>query len=492
MGHPDDAGGRETVARWSAVAAALVALGLLAVDAVHGVWCHDAGVYLMQAGLLAEGLRPYLDFQPFYPPLMQLIHAGPLRLGVDRLLLTVWLPVAWVAVIVGLGAGVLVCRGTPAWLAWLLASTYPLLCLDYEGNHVTLEHGVVAAGLLGVWLFGPPEVAGWRRYLLAGLACGLALLVKQVGLLLLLPYLAVARSPRHVGALAAGLAMPLLLLLGWLNFELGPVLESGALLARYAAQDSQGSLLLTLRHVWGALWFAPTLIEWELARSPAGVAFLGGSLLLALSLLMQQARLRRWQALMWVGGWLVVALTFHGLRFIRDYPHYTLNVWVTVVAVWAVALRGDVLRRPRRVLAGVAVATSAALALGALARPSYLWRWDTPSNLGAFIVPTAAELARLVPPNDPVVDNTDDQILLFLAHRRAANIDWKPPPIRPHDLDRFVPPGQPCWVLTHPEGDPMLYGRLRQALDRDPRYQFVWAWHSAYKDLVLYRRLPPP
>ena len=81
---------------WILVAAALL-VAVLAV--VFGPWDHDGGAYLLRGAYVADGLRPYIDYPSIYPPLVDLLTAGAVRLPLDRLPIAVLLPIAWIVAV---------------------------------------------------------------------------------------------------------------------------------------------------------------------------------------------------------------------------------------------------------------------------------------------------------------------------------------------------------------------------------------------------------
>jgi hypothetical protein len=466
------------------------ALALYCVDVVRGIWDHDAGFFLQQAALVAAGHRPYLDFAPFYPPLMAVLNAVPVWLGLDRYALVVGIPVAWTAAV---GLATVACArrlapGVPPLLAWLLGAGYALFAVEFGGNHVTLEHAVVLWGLVAVAWFGPPERARAGNFAAAGLACGLAVLSKQVALVLVLPFLLQVRRPVQGLAFAVGVLAPVVALVAWLGFDLRPLVGSATQLAGYAAHDASGGWWSFLRHFKAHVLALPVSVPAEFRRATLGVVAgvatgLAGTWVLGR---LREDRARR-QAV-WVATWLVAGGILLGTRLVKDFPHYTLNCWVPLVVTWLAFVDRYGTQRTMRAWAVTLLAGVALVALHAPWNPGYMTRFSHAGTLDTFLVPVATRVDRLIPRDAAVVDGQCENVLLFLARRVPANRDWALGPFGPNDVTRWVPPGRPCYVLTTAIGDPRSFASLQIALAEHPGYELLGTWQAVGRDVRLYRR----
>ncbi|MEB3222016.1 MAG: hypothetical protein VKS61_08050 [Candidatus Sericytochromatia bacterium] len=466
------------------------AVGLLCVDVVRGIWDHDAGFFLQQAAMVAAGLRPYVDFSPFYPPLMASVNALPIWLGIERYLLVTWLPIAWV---VAIGALTVACGrrlapGSSPLLTWFLAAGYPLLAVEFGGNHVTLEHAVVLCGLLALLAFGPPRRAGALAFAAAGFAGGLAVLSKQVGVLLLLPFAFQVRRGSHGASLLLGFAAPLFGLVAWLGFDGGPLLSSGAQLASYVSHDGTGGWWSILRHLKAQVLALPVSLPAEFRRATLGLVGLVGSITAGLWLL---GRLREDGARresVWVGSWLAVFGLLLATRLVKDFPHYTLNCWVPLVALWLAFLARYGPSRTFRLWGMTLGLGVGVVILHAPWNPAYTRRFEQPGTLETWILPLAAEVDRLVPAGAAVVDAQPENVVLFLARRLPANRDWSLGPFGIADVERWVPPGRPCYVLTTHIGDQGSLASMDIALRGSSRYRLEHEWKAPGRHIGLYRR----
>jgi hypothetical protein len=466
------------------------ALALYGIDVVRGIWDHDAGFFLQQAALVAAGHRPYLDFAPFYPPLMAVVNAVPIWLGLDRYALVVGLPVAWTAAVglVTVACARRLAPGAPPLLAWLLGAGYALFAVEFGGNHVTLEHAVVLWGLVAVACFGPPERARAGNFAAAGLACGLALLSKQVALVLLLPFLLQVRRPVQGLAFAAGVLAPLAALVAGLGFDLRPLLGSATQLAGYAAHDASGGWWSFLRHLKAHVLALPVSVPAEFRRATLGVVAGVASGLAGTWVLerLREDRARR-QAL-WVATWLVVGGILLATRLVKDFPHYTLNCWVPLVVAWLAFVDRYGPQRTLRAWGVTLVTGVAVVALHAPWNPGYTTRFGHVGTLDRFLVPIAADLGRLLPAEVPVVDVSEEQVLLFLARRLPANTDRTVGPYTAADVDRWVPDRRRCFYLTTPIGPADGYASMDTAVHQDPNVRLVREWREWGRHLRLHER----
>jgi len=451
----------------------LAALGLLSVDVLHGFWDHDSGFYLLHALFIAKGFRPYLDYVTIYPPLFGILNAGPVLLGIDRWALTVGLPILWAASISLLSLAWWR-RSAPGTGEWVVAAMFPLFCIEFGGNHLTLELGVIFFGLLALYGF---LAAGARAFFLAGVFLGCAFLVKQVGLLMFLPFALQIRSRRETLCLVGGSLVPVLPLLVWLDFDLGAVLRSARALGGYIDQATSNSL--------GQLgWGIIQVLSRELHRTPPGMAFLAGTLALGFLGTVSLAFRHDSRQAVWLGSWTVVALGYFAARAIQNFPHYTLNCWPAILVLVSVSWRVVSARvRHAVVWSSVLFSCLVLVSLGGRVtdiggRP-YFRRWEGPGQLDAFLRPVATELDALLPVGASVAQNgLEESILFFLTDRLPRNREW---PI--YDLPPLIE-GDAILFVDHAQGSASIRRGQIAALGYTQRR----IWESRWGSIILYAR----
>lgn len=449
---------------------------LALVDIFRGHWDHDGGYYLLQSALIAQGLRPFLDYTTLYPPGFGLIHALPVLLGIDRWLLVWLVPLVWI-VLTGLLTRLYWARIRPdshPLIGWTLGAAFALFCIDFGGNHVTLE--------LGIAFFGVAALVAFARtrgpdYLLVGACVGAAVLVKQPGVLLLLPFLTQCRSRGEAIRLLAGVCVPLLLCLAWLEFDVGRILQSHDALQGYLQQRTAPTMIGLAKR------FARVLLQDVLRRPPGIVLFAAVGLLTAGSLY-RAVRRREARRVAWLVSWSLVGLAYLGARAVNNFPHYTLNVWPAVVALLGATVPVLHARTVRGVAAAAALGTVLVFVLfpgrqhEIEGRP-YFMRWRNPGQLETALKPVSDELRRLLPDRMTVTQlGMEESVLFFLAGRLPMNIDWAG-----YDLASPI------------RGDAIVFTDYRQRTAAQRRQQIEQAgyvadrsWTSRWGTIELYRR----
>jgi hypothetical protein len=317
------------------VRALLLALAALAVGAalwLHAVWPLDASgaagydffkAYLPGAQAVAAGANPYhqlvqqtSDTQPgdtglhahgyVYPPLLAVVLALPLRLGLSPVALWLLWNLANVAAVLWMGRELTVAlRGRSDWAGSLAFAAATLLgavaTYDLSLGQADLLMAALVVGACGLWL---------RRNPWAGLVLGAAIAIKPTMALVLLVWL--WKGDWHAalrGALAAlALVVVPFLLLGWeaLRDYLTFFVQWNAFQANaeYINQSPYGMLLrlFTVNSSTRPLFVAPWLVQplrllvagaavaWWLRAVPRGrtvdAALAMGECLLALPLIL--------------------------------------------------------------------------------------------------------------------------------------------------------------------------------------------------------------
>lgn len=449
---------------------------LALIDIFRGFWDHDSGYYLLQSALIAQGLRPFLDYATLYPPGFGLLNAVPILLGIDRWLLVWLVPLAWI-VSIGLLTRLYWARihpDSPPVIGWTLAGSFALFSIEFGGNHVTLELGVVFFGLAALLAFvreqGPDD-------LLTGACIGAAVLVKQPAGLMLLPFLTQCDSGGRIVRLLAGFCAPLLLCLAWLKFDLDRILQSYGALQGYLQQRAP-STVIGLAKRFAQVWLQ------DVFRTPPGVALLAVVGLLTLVGLYHAMRQREVRRSAWLIAWSLVGLAYLGARAVNDFPHYALNAWPAVVALLGAALQVPRARAARAIVAAAVLCTSLVFVLFPaklhdLGGRPYFTRWSGPGKLESFLKPVSEELRRLLPNGMTVTQiGMEESILFFLAGRLPMNLDWAG-----YDLASPI------------RGDLIVFTDYRQWTAATRRQQIEQAgyiaersWTSQWGTIELYRR----
>jgi hypothetical protein len=385
--------------------AGILGMTLAAAWIVVGPWDHDAGYFLQRGADIARGLRPYVDYNTIYPPLVDIITAFAVRTDASRLFLTIALPFAWILANT-------IASGFLAWTitrsraaATLIGALFPLFTYENEGNHVTLEHGVALFTILALAAIASELTPLTpRRLALCGVCVGAAILSKQNGAVALLPVAAIVYSRRaelsrrEIGALFAGLVSLPLVILAWLGFNVTAIYRNVfGLLVNYAAASTP------LRH-GGWRWefvYAPWSAFLYVIAIVAGVAVM--------------VYVPRWRLL--AGAGLLAGIIQTLPRFIRDYRHYNINLWPFIVLLLALAAAQP--NENRR------VAVVAILLVFAPATTFWQLRHTFPSDSLLFraFVPAAQAVARVTPANGAVRQYGAEPIIEFLASRREDNVD---------------------------------------------------------------------
>ena len=383
---------------------ALVAVLATIADVVFGVWDHDHGYYLLRAVEVASGLKPYIDGGTIYPPLMEVLMAPLINTGIARIVLAVLIPVGWIlanALVTGL---LTYAASRDRGLSVLVGSFYPLFSLENGGNHLTLEHGVAFFGSLAFLCLVRPGALTPRWVAATAVFASCAMLVKQNGVIVYLPVaaffltrLAELRRAHVMAFLAGSLAVPLALFV-WLEGNAAAIYKNLVTRLGYYAADSNPAI------------FSMTA---ELSRAPHSVSIF---ILTAVAAVILMIRTSRWRLPVLAAA--VGAVIQFLPRFVRDYPHYTLNMWpfLALIVVLALVYLNETSARAIRVfLALFAVIGYLTVFLSG--------RWGAGAPLFTSFYPAAQIVANVTPPNALVRAYGAEPIIEFLASRRREALN---------------------------------------------------------------------
>lgn len=398
--------------RWPAILRGLllsVVLILLAVnvlDVIRGPWDHDGGYYLTRAAIVAAGYQPYLDYASIYPPLMELLHAIPVALGIDRYALAIALPLLWIVASSVMSAVLARRLGCGPNGSFAAAIGFLIMSIENGGNHVTLEHGVVFFSLLAMSILARPGAIGRAALFSCGAALAAAILTKQNGIVTALPIGVMLFERRRelsrasYASFLSGVAAPFVLLLAWLDFEVVRIANNVVeLLMAYASGGS---------HPMRSFY-------WEYFRSAPTALFL--VLVPAAGVVAIASRRHRLLAIVALAGAVVQFLP----RIVRDYSHYTINMWPFALLVLVLAAHSSADGMGR--LTRASIATGLAVSLLVMGLSQSVERWSKPGMLPSTFLPAAESLRRLSAPETRVRQYGSESIIEFLAGRLPGQFD---------------------------------------------------------------------
>ncbi len=395
-------------------------LFLILCDMFRGFWDHDGGFYLVQSLAIARGFRPFIDYPSLYPPLFNLLNAIPMYLGIDHAILLWALPLFWIGVI-GLLTALCWKKYSPqssVLTRWLIGGGFALFCIDFGGNHLTLELGVIFFALLSLWQYDPQKN---NSFFLIGCWVACAFLVKQMGVLLLLPFLTQLRTVQQGLLLWVGLMLPLLMCLAWLDFDVANLVANLALIKRYVNHTAPQGILFAMKQFFSVVMLT------ELRRSPPGMALFFVTYLMSGLVCVRLMKRRAIRECLWIAAWGVIGVIYFGMRAINNCPHYTLNCWASIVILLATATGLVELRIRQWIwISGLLFAVFFTFHhyhhVRDLQHNLYFSRWSHPNKLAAFIKPMSSDFNSLLP-NDATITQLgmEEFVVFFLIDRLPIN-----------------------------------------------------------------------
>jgi hypothetical protein len=397
-------------------------LGLATADIFWGFWDHDSGFYLNQSAMIASGLKPFVDFATIYPPLFNALNAIPMALGASHWTLVWAIPLFWISANSALTAIYLrraLPATYPAWSPWIAGGTFALFCIDSGGNHDTLEHGVVFFGIASLLAFRTQ----WPwRFLAVGALVACATLSKQVGILLLLPFLTQVRTRRELFELSLGFALPVMACAAWLQFDVDAVEGSSYLLGAYV----RGTDPFTL---WNLCKGLVAVFVSDFRRAPWIFFFSFALCAMGTLSAVRLARERDWRNAAWLCSWMLVAVLYFGARARNNYPHYTINCWPSVLVIIGAGshvLSRQVYSRVLRLALGLSIGFTVLLSarLHDIGGAPYFTRWEKGGRI-FFLRSVAEDIHRGAPVGASITHlGLEESVILFLAGRLPENKDW--------------------------------------------------------------------
>lgn len=424
-------------------------------DIIYGPWAHDSGYFLNISAWIATGLKPYLDFKLYYLPAMLTINALLISTGLDRVLLTILIPLLWI-IAIAVATEAMIFRWTcDRALSIAIGALYFVFCIENGGNHVTLEHGTVLFSCLALLFASRPQ--SWVSLMLGGASLALAFLSKQVAAITFFPFILLIwenhpRSMlRRIKWLAAGALVPLIAFLFWLHFDFHSLYSNFYLpFVGYVDHSAQFSLKF-LGYEWQRSVFSVTLVLTTF-----------GMILF---------RTIRAQSILEGLKWLSLGITIlvHFLtRGIRNYPHYGLNAWPFIALALGLSLHS----LPKRIqwkLAYIGLFGMLFLIHQVYHFKDYANRWAGRSILMDLWNPTAQEIENRTRPDQRIMALGDQDILLFLSRRL-------PQELRTDGTQDFKFIGNPS-ILYDPENQ-LAQKQREQLIQAGYQREFRKDWSS--------------
>lgn len=440
------------------------------VGVVLGEWQHDGGFYLLTSSFISKGFKPYVDFSLMYPPLVLIINSLPISLGFDRLAVALAIPMFWNTLNTLLTL-FLTRFLTGRWIpALLLAGFFPIISLESEGNGIFLEHAVVSFSLLG--LITACRVSRPIDFFWLGLTTICIVLSKQIGIVSLIPIIALcidrfSHMPdrKSLFFLLAGLGLPVLAILMWINFDFKEILNLWTNLYSYASTSP-------LSNDW-------SVFKKDLAERPLFVSlFLAMILFCTTNFVIE----KRFKKKMVMAAFMISAVIYILPRTLRDYGHYNLNTWPLIVGGILVSLQ-SFQNSPKKIrfLAGGMVAFSLFVTWPQIWKtPLDLSKWKRPNALLDIYYPASQYVKSTTTPADRILQFGEQPIIEFLSDRlpQKINLNWDDSYASYEDLGNIT-------VLVFNDGE----YEIAFAKDREARIERNRLLENNYK-LVFEKSLP--
>lgn len=371
------------------------------IDIYQGTWNHDSSYFLKRMYLLALGYKLYDPVPYMYTSLPIHIGSWLYAKGLSNITLTFAIP--FLVKMLNAVLTVVTCyffiKRLP--LALIFGAMYLIFNFENQGAHFTLEHSVVFFLLLVNLVLISMQRSGWLFGLL-GFLVGLGGISKQIGFIGILPVLAIIfdegvdRRKRCLWLIIGCLLAVVLFL----------CLEDWNFLAIKAQLFDYFRVNLKIHNEYSAKF-----LIYEPIRAPFST-FLFFIALASVAMLLQLEKNKKYQ----VVALLLTLGVLLGTRYIRDFPHYSLNLWPYLLLAQLIVLRRD------RRLVKWATFFFALASLIFLARELRKFNyfssdWQRPSVLLDLLIPAGQRVHQISQPNESVLQIGAEEIIEVVAER---------------------------------------------------------------------------
>lgn len=469
--------------KWVAVMGLLLAGVLVCwLHILYGYWDHDAGYFLAATTWIAQGYVPYVDYVWGYTPLMPILHVPLILVGIPRTAILVGSPLVWSLSIVAASFLLALSLSKDRIFALLIAALYFFFQLGNQGNHVTLEYGVIFFVLLALWLAN--EATSLKHFFLAGVFLALATLCKQIAPMYFLALFGLcAKKPgfltkRTQLTLALGFLVPFVVCFGWILLRpnaVAAIVRSVEEFIGYGQQSSRG--------------FSIKILLTEPLRAPVSTLLLGIAAFLGALDLRRSASTP--EKCLSGAALLTLGLAFFP-RFLNDFPHYTLTCWPAMVLLLTrpIPFRLGRFYLPRRVAYAIGIALVGSSLIGvAICNPitgcriadklpgkaKRIFAREETGEIYGFLVPLAEKIRELAPKGSTLLVIRGENILGFLSEMPPQDMpseNWHTP------IERIPDKGSLTVLLD--EANNPAFDRKRNDL-KNAGYQLVYQTETPRK-----------
>lgn len=392
----------------------LILFFLTYIDSFYGVWNHDSGYYLKRMWVLNKGVSLYSDISFMYPSL--LIHMGAIffKLQVHPLLISVLIPLSLKVANLLLTGSIAFINTRSVFFSFLVSGLYLIFNIENQGTHMTLEHGVVLFSLL-FFCFIPFSKEDWKfkdsYFLLFGVLIGLAAISKQIGITYMLPAVILALQVnfktifKRITFLFLGIVLAVIFFLYLENFQF---LSIKSQLVDFFKSNMQ----IHNKYDW-------RFIMNEFSRSILSVII---TFIAVIGLIISSSRKENrtninyfYFSLLFV--FLILTLT----RFVRNFPHYSLNCWPIILVGWMSLYKICLARQAKYIIHMLLLVPFGFLSQEVMNRQTLKSRWQTESVLLDLMWPAADYLKSELKINDKFLQVGEEEILEVLSNREPIS-----------------------------------------------------------------------
>lgn len=381
-------------------------------DMIYGVWDHDGGYYLLRSKLMSQGYFPFADFQFVYFPLFIFLNSFFFKLPISELKLAFLIPFIWTLMNAFMTYKIAILKTKSVVFGVLISTLFFIFSIENGNNHLTLEQGIVFFTLM---IFYFEEI---KKAKAIPMMVGVVILNKQIGFISLIYSLyASYKMHKNIKSLLASYVswgiLSLVLLLAMSKFDIQSL--------KFHLFDEFNLNVSAVEP------FSLKFILNEFHRSLFSFLFLICNCIIFFFLFIKQKEQR-------ISLFLVFSsfLLYLFVRGVRDYPHYSLNIWPysLILFIYWFNFTKDlkISKYNKLIFIGLAAAFCYQNVIEYVNHKS---KWSYGSSVLEFFVPISDELNKLTKTGDKVLVLGQENIIEYLADRMPQ--DLKLPWYKPYN-----------------------------------------------------------